>query len=113
MTRAFFMFCCRALIVLAMLWCIPARSAEKPLKSGGSVVCVSSFDTSAGDATLEGISAAVSDLLQASLARHQDVTVVDRVHLASVMREHEVTVRGLGEPGTAARLGGLLGADKF
>ena len=93
--------------------CGPADAVEPSSKRAVPVVCVSSFEASAGDSALEGLSAAVSDLLQASLARNRDVAVVDRKRLADVMREQEVTASGLGVPRTVARLGGLLGADKF
>lgn len=112
-THGWVMFCRCLVMMLTVLCCAPAFSAGQSVTNRTTVVCVSAFEVNAGDAALGGMNSALSDLLQASLSQHSEVTVVDREHLSKLMSEHEVTVRGLSDPVTAARLGGLLGADKF
>ncbi len=78
-----------------------------------SVVCVSTFDTGDNDETLQSMATGVPDLLMAALSTHGEVNVVDRSHLADVMREQALAVNGLNDPATAMRVGRLLGADRF
>ena len=88
----------------------PARSGEPARRGRGpswSRRCTSGPTTPA-DA---GIGESVADVLAVALSGRKGMAVVERRRLTDVLAEHKLTLSGLVDPATAARVGALLTAD--
>jgi TolB-like protein len=81
-----------------------------PVHAGGRVVVVAPLHmkTDDQDATL---GESLGEILAVALADQKNVVVVDRQKLAQVMQEQKLSLSGLIEPATAARVGKLLLAE--
>ncbi len=56
---------------------------------------------------------AVSEIVSTSLAGARDITVVERMRLAEVARQHRLSMSGVVDTATAAKAGKLSGARYF
>ncbi|HVA56574.1 MAG: CsgG/HfaB family protein [Gemmatimonadaceae bacterium] len=85
-----------------------AQEANRP------VVAILGFDNNSigKDASdYNGIGTAIAEMLITELAKNPNVVVVDRAHIREVLREQDLVRSGQVDPGTAVRLGKLLGAQ--
>ena len=106
----------RLFVTVACLSLLPISvfgAPNAPASTNLPAVCVSEFYVDSTDESLKGIAFALSDLLVVQLSRQKEVRVVEREHLAALLREQTVSLSGLSDPATAARVGKLLGAAKF
>ncbi len=97
----------RTALLLALLFALiqpQARAAqEQPL-----AIAVLDFQT--GNEDLAPTAKQVTELLIAGLSTRPDVILVDRQRLEELLSEIELGISGTVQPGTAARIGRLVGA---
>ncbi len=90
-----------------------AAAGDTPLPANDPVVYIAGFTDAAGTRGWESVELAVRDLLMGAIAGDGRVRVVERERLDDLLREMEVTLQGLTDSSSSARLGKLLGADRI
>ncbi len=71
------------------------------------------FESSEMNPELSGLKVGLAQMLITDLANTGDFTVVEREQLQAILDEQKLGHEGITEPGTAARIGKLLGAQKM
>lgn len=89
-----------------------AMSLVKALAGGEpATVAVSDFTDLQGNVTELGRFLAEELSVSLSIAGGKQVRVVDRTHLKSIMKEHQLVATGLIDPSTARKLGKIAGVE--
>lgn len=100
-------------ILLCIGLCLSALTSAHAGTSGSiPTVCVAPFADNTGVETWQAAASGFADLLLAGLSR-QDIPIVERERLLDVVKEQGLTLRGVTRPAVSARVGHLVGADKF
>jgi len=94
--------------ILAMSLRVAKAADEGPEKR--IVVAVLPFEHSSKDRHYEPLAESMGDMIVACLANVEELTFVERAELDKVLKEHELSLSGLADPKTKARVGRLLGA---
>ena len=71
------------------------------------------FESSEMNPELSGLKVGLAQMLITDLAGSGDFTVVEREQLQAILDEQKLGHEGITEPGTAAKIGKLLGAQKM
>ncbi len=87
----------------------PPPAAAAP--SGSLSISVLYFDNTAKSADYDWLSKGVADMTATDLASAPGAVIVERERLEKVLKELELGLSGLADPGTAPELGKLLSAE--
>jgi TolB-like protein len=79
--------------------------------AGSPVVAVAEFDDASDDPSMLPLAKGLASMLVTDLARHPDVTVVERSRLSEILKEIELGQSGYMDPASAQQLGQGLGAS--
>jgi len=83
---------------------------EAPPAEERTVIAVLPFRHASEDAHYEPLAESMGEMIVAQLARLEKLAFVERTELDKVLKEHELSLSGLVDPETKAKVGGLLGA---
>jgi len=89
----------------------PASQSVAAPAGGALSISVLYFDNTAKSADYEWLSKGVADMTATDLASAPGAVLVERERLEKVLKELELGLSGLADPGTAPRLGKLLSAQ--
>jgi TolB-like protein len=89
------------------------RSRPAPRPGPSPTLAVLAFRNLSPSAHLQAMEGGFADILQVNLGAFDDVRVVDREKLHAVLKEQQLTLAGLVDARTAARVGHLLGAQRL
>jgi len=94
-------------------WAKKVKEEEKALPSvfESNSVAVLYFDNQTGLTDIDLIQKGMTVLLISDLSRVKGLRVVERVKVQAISEEFELSIAGLLAPGTAPRMGKLLGAE--
>ena len=98
----------RSILLVAALACAALASAQAPDAPRLSVLY---FSNTAGAAGHDWLRKGLADMLAGDLGGGGGVAIVEREELERVLREQELALSGLVDPGSAPAVGMLLGAD--
>ena len=77
------------------------------------VYCVAPLNNNTGDEQYDALAEGFADMLIATLAGWENVTIVERQRLDEVLKEQKLSLLGLIDPATAVRVGEILKADRI
>lgn len=88
-----------------------AQNNSRVVKS--MVYCVAPLSNNTGDDQFNALAEGFADMLVATLAEEESVTVVERQKLHEVLKEQKLSLLGLIDPVTAVKVGRFLKADRI
>lgn len=101
----------RLSLTLALTVALPARLSGQTQAPRTPRLSVLYFSNNSGQTEYDWLSKGLADMLSGDLGATGALTLVERVELEKVLREQELGLSGLVDPGSAPAVGKLLGAD--
>ncbi|MBN1350423.1 VWA domain-containing protein [candidate division KSB1 bacterium] len=74
-------------------------------------LAVLDFQNNSGNPELDYLEKALAEMLVTNLGASQKLTLVERMRLASILEEHQLSLSGSIDEASAAKIGQLIGAD--
>jgi TolB-like protein len=99
----------RILLVASFALALAQTAHAAPAKAK-PVIAILTFDYSGKNAALEPLREGLAQMLITDVGGLSNIQVVERIRLKEVLEEHKLVREGRVDPGTAAKLGKLLGA---